>query len=186
VLASEGGGALYVDTLKNHRARTVPLVAELVPIIDRWSAGKEPQAWLFAAPAGVPDVRVHDLRHTAASQWLAAGADPKVVQRVLGHATAAMTMGLYGHLVDASLWQAAMLIGGTTGHLSDWRAHSNGIRAGTGCEKPLGTGLSDASRLGESNPRPTHYEGVLVRCSRFQSPRWLHVRRLLLAAIVGC
>jgi Phage integrase family len=67
---------------------------------------------------GVPDVRVHDLRHTAASLWLAAGADPKVVQRVLGHATAAMTMDLYGHLVDASLWQAARLIGGTTGHLS--------------------------------------------------------------------
>src|SRR5215470_14145673 len=137
VLASGGGGALYVDTLKSNRARTVPLVAELVPIIDRWSAGKEPQAWLFAAPgggplresnwkrsvgwrdarvaAGVPDVRVHDLRHTAASLWLAAGADPKVVQRVLGHATAAMTMDLYGHLVDASLWQAARLIGGTTG-----------------------------------------------------------------------
>jgi integrase len=137
VLASQGGGELYVDTLKNHRARTVPLVAELVPIIDRWSAGKEPEAWLFAAPgggplresnwkrsvgwraakvaAGVPDVRVHDLRHTAASLWLAAGADPKVVQRVLGHATAAMTMDLYGHLVDASLWQAARLVGGTTG-----------------------------------------------------------------------
>ena len=60
-------------------------------------------------------MRVHDLRHTAASLWLAAGADPKVVQRVLGHATAAMTMDLYGHLVDASLWQAARLIGGTTG-----------------------------------------------------------------------
>ena len=137
MLASGGGGALYVNTLKNHRARTVPLVAALVPIIDRWSAGKEPQAWLFAAPgggplresnwkrsvgwraarvaAGVPDVRVHDLRHTAASLWLAAGADPKVVQRVLGHATAAMTMDLYGHPVDASLWHAARLIGGTTG-----------------------------------------------------------------------
>ena len=34
---------------------------------------------------------------------------------MLGHATAAMTMDLYGHLVDASLWQAARLIGGTTG-----------------------------------------------------------------------
>jgi integrase len=45
--------------------------------------------------AGVPDVRVHDLRHTAASLWLAAGTDPKVVQRVLGkHAAAAMTMDL--------------------------------------------------------------------------------------------
>src|SRR5262249_53142248 len=30
--------------------------------------------------------RFHDLRHTAASLWLAAGADPKVVQRLLGHA----------------------------------------------------------------------------------------------------
>jgi integrase-like protein len=60
----------------------------------------------------MPDVRVHDLRHTAASLWLAAGADPKVVQRVLGHATAAMTMDLYGHLVGASLWPAAPLIGG--------------------------------------------------------------------------
>jgi integrase len=115
----------------------VPLVAELLPIIDRWTMGKEPEAWLFVAPGGgplresnwkrsvgwraarvaaaVPDVRVHDLRHTAASLWLAAGADPKVVQRVLGHATAAMTMDLYGHLIDARLWRAARLVGGTTG-----------------------------------------------------------------------
>jgi hypothetical protein len=46
---------------------------------------------------------------------LSAGADPKVVQRVLGHATASMTMDLYGHLVDGNLWQAAQLVGGTTG-----------------------------------------------------------------------
>jgi integrase len=44
---------------------------------------------------------------------LGAGADPKVVQRVLGHATAFMTMDLYGHLVDANLWQAARLVGDT-------------------------------------------------------------------------
>ena len=49
-LASEAGGKLYVDTLKNHCARTVPLVTELVPIIDRWS--REPEAWLFAAQDG--------------------------------------------------------------------------------------------------------------------------------------
>jgi integrase len=137
VLASGGGGALYVDTLKNKRARTVPLVDELVPVVDRWSAGKAPDAWLFHAPeggplresnwkrsvswraataaAGVPGFRVHDLRHTAASVWLGAGADPKVVQRVLGHASAAMTMDLYGHLVDGNLWQAARIIGGISG-----------------------------------------------------------------------
>jgi len=137
VLASEGGGALYVDTLKNKRARTVPLVEGLLPVVDRWSAGTAPDAWLFDAPrggplresnwkrsvgwraataaAGVPGFRVHDLRHTAASVWLAAGADPKVVQRVLGHATAAMTMDLYGHLVDGNLWQAARLVGDISG-----------------------------------------------------------------------
>jgi integrase len=106
VLASGGGGALYVDTLKNNRGRTVPLVVDLVPIVDRWSAGKAPDAWLFEAPRGGPmresnwkrsvgwsaataavglqGFRVHDLRHTAASVWLGARADPKVVQRVLG------------------------------------------------------------------------------------------------------
>jgi Phage integrase family len=55
------------------------------------------------------------LRHTAASVWLSAGADPKVVQRVLGHASASMTMDLYGHLVDANLWQAARLVGDISG-----------------------------------------------------------------------
>lgn len=60
-------------------------------------------------------MRVHDLRHTAASIWLAAGADPKVVQRVLGHATASMTMDLYGHLIDTNLWDAAKRVGGTSG-----------------------------------------------------------------------
>ena len=34
--------------------------------------------------------------------------------------------------------------------------------------------------------RPTHYEGVLVRCSQVQSPPELYVRRLLPVVIVGC
>ena len=58
---------------------------------------------------------MHDLRHTCASLWLGAGADPKVVQRILGHASAAMTMDLYGHLFDHNLWAAADRVGGTTG-----------------------------------------------------------------------
>jgi hypothetical protein len=37
------------------------------------------------------------------------------MQRVLGHATASMTMGLYGHLMDANLWEAARAIGGIPG-----------------------------------------------------------------------
>jgi integrase len=44
VLASGGGGAPYVDTLKNNRGRAVLLVVDLVPIVDRWSSGKAPDA----------------------------------------------------------------------------------------------------------------------------------------------
>ncbi len=40
----------------------------------------------------------HELRHTAASLAIAAGADVKVVQRMLGHKSATMTLDLYGHL----------------------------------------------------------------------------------------
>jgi integrase len=152
VLASRGGGELYVDTLKNNRARTVPLVAELVPIVDRWAAGKAPEEWLFTAPEGgslresnwkrsvswtgartaigVPSLRVHDLRHTAASIWLGQGADPKVVQRVLGHATAAMTMDLYGHLLDANLWAAAQKFGDISGTSSELTTMEDGAGSG--------------------------------------------------------
>ena len=137
VMSSNDRGDLFEDTLKNKRARTVPLVESLVPIVDRWAEGKDPGDWLFHAPkggplgeanwkravgwsdaierVGRPGLRVHDLRHTCASVWLGAGADPKVVQRILGHASAAMTMDLYGHLIDQNLWDAARKIGGILG-----------------------------------------------------------------------
>lgn len=137
VLASSQSGELYVDTLKTRTARTVPLPDAAAEIVHRWAAGKDHGSWVFPAPEGGPlgesnwrrsvqwseacrkigrpTLRPHDLRHTAASLWLAAGADPKVVQRVLGHASAAMTMDLYGHLVDHSLWDAANKVGASTG-----------------------------------------------------------------------
>ena len=40
----------------------------------------------------------HELRHTAASLAIASGADIKVVQQMLGHKDAAMTLNRYGHL----------------------------------------------------------------------------------------
>jgi integrase len=48
--------------------------------------------------AGVPRVRFHDLRHTHATQLLAAGVHPKIVQERLGHSTITVTMGLYSHV----------------------------------------------------------------------------------------
>ncbi len=57
---------------------------------------------------------------------LGAGADPKVVQRVLEHASAAMTMDLYGHLIDRNLRDAADRFGGTTGHPRTRDRRANG------------------------------------------------------------
>lgn len=49
---------------------------------------------------GLPDVRFHDLRHTYAVFALQSGDDIKTVQENLGHATAAFTLDIYGHVLD--------------------------------------------------------------------------------------
>ncbi len=54
-------------------------------------------------PATFPRVTPHDLRHTAASLAISAGANVKAVQRMLGHASAAMTLDTYADLFDDDL-----------------------------------------------------------------------------------
>ena len=49
----------------------------------------------------------HDLRHTAASLAISAGANPKAVQRMLGHASAAMTLDTYADLFEHDLDNAS-------------------------------------------------------------------------------
>jgi integrase len=51
------------------------------------------------AAAGLAPLRIHDLRHTTASLAIAAGADVKMLQTMLGHASAVMTLDRYGHLM---------------------------------------------------------------------------------------
>ena len=48
--------------------------------------------------AGLPRVRVHDLRHTTASVLLEVRVHPKIVQDLLGHSTIAVTMDTYSHV----------------------------------------------------------------------------------------
>ena len=56
--------------------------------------------------AGVEGTTIHDLRYTTASLLIAADADVKAVQGILGHSTATMTMDLYGHVFSEATWQA--------------------------------------------------------------------------------
>lgn len=124
VLRSSGGGSLYVDTLKNNRARTVPLVMHLVPIVGRWSEGKRrmrgcsPRQKAVRCASQTGSVRSAGLLPLLLSDDEGSASTIYVTRRrrlVLGHATAAMTMDLYGHMMDAKLWQAARLVGDISG-----------------------------------------------------------------------
>jgi len=64
-----------------------------------------------AAAAGL-SMTMHELRHTFATQALAGGLDIKALQAILGHATAAMTLDTYGHIVDGKLEEAAAAVDG--------------------------------------------------------------------------
>jgi integrase len=49
--------------------------------------------------AGLPEIRFHDLRHSAATLLLSVGVHPKVVQEILGHSQISVTMDVYSHVL---------------------------------------------------------------------------------------
>ena len=57
--------------------------------------------------AGLPNIRFHDLRHTAATLMLKQGVSIKVVQERLGHSDAAMTLNVYSHTIPGMQEEAA-------------------------------------------------------------------------------
>lgn len=118
------GARLVWGTPKTHEARSVPLPRFLVDDLARHMAGKAPgdlvftspdgevmrnrnarRAWFdrAAAAIGEPGLTPHELRHTAASLAVSAGANVKAVQRMLGHASAVMTLDRYADLFDDDL-----------------------------------------------------------------------------------
>jgi integrase len=123
--ATEISGRLEWGTLKTHEVRTV-----IVPrfVIEALGATRG-SGLVFTAPrggplrhsnftkgvwvpacqtAGMPDgLLIHDLRDTAASLAISSGASIKAVQRMLGHASAAMTLDTYGSLFDEDLEELA-------------------------------------------------------------------------------
>lgn len=74
------------------------------------------RAWRDAN--GFPGLKLHELRHTQATQLLAHGVDVKTVAARLGHSDAALTLKWYTHTVDDSDRRAAATIGGILAGLS--------------------------------------------------------------------
>jgi integrase len=63
-----------------------------------------------AKRAGLPPIRLHDLRHSVASILLARGVHPKVVSELLGHATIALTLDTYSHVIPSLQQEAASVV----------------------------------------------------------------------------
>lgn len=90
VFSAPGGGVLRIATFRTRVFN--PAVAKLRGIDD---AGKPTKDW--------PRPTMHDLRHTAASLAISAGANVKAVQTMLGHKSAALTLDTYADLFPDDL-----------------------------------------------------------------------------------
>jgi len=120
--------AAVIGSTKTHQTRTVPVPTAVEEYVLDRVARAAPGEYLFPSPTGViwtntnfrlrakwpqttasvglAGTTIHDLRHTAATLLIASGADLKAVQAILGHASATMTMDLYGHMFSEAPWLA--------------------------------------------------------------------------------
>jgi integrase len=166
--AVQVGTKVVVGTLKANKNRTVVVPAFVTNALAQTAMGKgrddllwpsasggylgppsSKESWLSGAVArcqktdpAFPRVTAHALRHTAASLAISAGANPKVVQRMLGHASAAMTLDVYADLFDSDLTSVADSVGKMWAR--DAEAHSGSAlktqlpgRTPTNSESPL-------------------------------------------------
>lgn len=62
------------------------------------------------AASGLPKIRFHDLRHTAASLMLNHGIPVLIVSKRLGHSKPSITLDVYGHLIPSKQEEAAQLM----------------------------------------------------------------------------
>ncbi|MCH6197520.1 tyrosine-type recombinase/integrase [Corynebacterium mastitidis] len=131
---SRPGGKAEIKDLKNHRARMVAYPQQLHDALASRAAEVGSEGLLFTSPEGgvlndsnfhtrtygpakakvrevlgeeFPLLTLHDLRHTAASLAVRSGANVKIVQLMLGHASASMTLDTYSDLFPDDLDRVA-------------------------------------------------------------------------------
>jgi integrase len=123
---AEVRGSIIFGTPKTHASRSVVLPGFLASILGEYLATVRRWGLVFPDAVGgplrvtnwnqrtftptaklvdltPPKLRVHDLRHTAASLMIASGAGVKIVQQQLGHRSATLTLDRYAHLFPDEL-----------------------------------------------------------------------------------
>lgn len=132
--AVEVGNKIVVGTPKNHKRRAVPFPEFLAKLLASQCEGRtrddlvfqgadgrfmrrtnvqeDRGGWFSGAVkrSGCPRITPHDLRHSAVSFAVSAGANVKAVQRMLGHSSAAMTLDIYADLFDDDLDAVAVAL----------------------------------------------------------------------------
>jgi integrase len=117
-------GVMIFGSPKTHQHRSVPIPSFLREDLASAVSNKADAELVFTSPSGMvlratnfrrrtfdaaagsiglPGLTPHELRHTAASLAIAAGATVKGVQLMLGHASATLTLDRYGHLFEGEL-----------------------------------------------------------------------------------
>lgn len=131
------GSDVAIGTPKSHERRSVAVPKSVMKLVAKLIDGRDREEYIWARVDGTP-LRVpshgdwfdqavqkcmdedplfprltpHGLRHVAAGLMVSAGANVKVVQRQLGHASAAMTLDQYADLFDEDLESVAVAVDG--------------------------------------------------------------------------
>ena len=105
VFTDQRGGVLRNS---NWRARVFAPAVESLRTASIEQRAKEVAATGQASTPEFPVITPHDLRHSAASLAISAGANVKAIQRMLGHAKASMTLDVYADLFDDDLDDVAV------------------------------------------------------------------------------
>lgn len=135
-MPGRGSRQIFTSPKSARSRRTVSFTGQIARVLDPLLAGKGPDEMVFLTTtglmvrtrnfrrnwktatkkAGLPGLRVHDLRHTHAAILIAAGRQMMAISRRLGHASTNVTDVIYGHLreeVDEGILDAidAALVG---------------------------------------------------------------------------
>jgi integrase len=121
------GGWQFADTKRSRSRRVIKLQGWVIALlvkhrrsVDLQAVNSPIQTFVFVAKrgrpiheskfvcryfkpllkeAGLPNIRLYDLRHGAATLALAAGVSPKIISEQLGHASVAFTLDVYSHVL---------------------------------------------------------------------------------------
>lgn len=167
---------MLVMAPKDYEATSVPIPAALLGrlaplLVDRSEAAPVFRArgvgrglrnrafrhgWLDAAAVevGQPGPTPHELRHTAASLAVSSGARVKAVQRILAHASAAVTLDVYPDLFDDDLDAAAEALDRHIRRVDDSRTRAS-CTAVPGCFGPPAV-TGTAAELWQVLPKRRH------------------------------